>query len=493
MQKRIISIILVLASVVCFSASCGGAVESAYDIAPLESEYAGTVDTAYTFDKAGVSEGLYSYIYDYYKKDDLDYYKSFVDYMGALSATESDNVAVEDTEKFWTAGISEEIRGYILKKGDEGEYTYADILIKRVDTNCKTFLAYEALADQYGYDPKVHFKDYSDKLSAAMIEAIKDAELYDDGAQVADDNGVLYQWVTDRWETYLAGYGITSDDWVRYFFDYSKVMRESLIPWLIENGHVLPDERESAIEDLKEYLEDYFEQIKKTYVKFEYIKYVYASEDEFKKAKDAEDEGGSESIGSASAESSEDAASSETSNEGREATESSEESADDTSSAGSADEEKEVDPLITQASTYEEYKKLLEEKCKAIFEGVKDGSLDFMEQIKACPEGAVILEENPNGAYATHEYFKSFFGKEAADVKIGDTELFVLEREIYILHYLAFDDKDMSTEPTEEDIEIWIENTAKENCMEILSELEGLVEKNSGITDGYSKPWAVKD
>ncbi len=516
MQMKIISIMLVIASLLCFTASCGGTGENAYDIAPLDSEYAGTVDNAYTFDEAGISEGLYSYIYNYYKQDDLEYYQQFVDYMGSLSATEADNIAVEDTEKFWTAGVSKEIRSYIVSEGDDKDYTYGDILTKRVDTNCKTFLAYEALANQYGYNPETDFEGYSDKLSAAMIEAIKASEIYDKGMEVADSNGVLYEWVTDRWEVYLASYGITYGEWVRYFFNYTVVMSDNLIPWLIDNGHVLPDERESAIEDLKDYLKDYFEQIKSTYVKFEYIQYGYVSEKEFNEIKGIESKDEAESSDSSSAdessEESKDAAASEdNSAEGRtgdasaelsgeesssdavEEESSEEASSDDTSSDSDADgDEKEVDPLVMQASTYEEYKKLLQDKCKAIYDGVKDGSLDFKEQIKACPTGADILEKNPNGAYASHEYYKSFFGKEASEVKIGEIEMFLLDGAIYILHYLDFDEKDMSTEPTDEDIETWLEYTAEENCMEKVSELEAMVKVNSALVEGYSKPWEIE-
>lgn len=496
MKIRIIGLIMTVSFVLSAFSACGSAEREVYNI-DISNEVSGEVDIAFSFESKEISEGLYRYIYKYYKDLYLELCKSIVLQNGYLSNT--DNITVEDTEAFWNSVVPEDVHNsfamlksqyygfyrFEITDEDLGSYTYADVVFDHANSECREYLIYNALAAQYNYVPSKDYKDYAAGLEAAIThEATNNADCFVGVDSISDASGVLYDWAKERWEVYLAGKGITKDEWVSAFYDFS-ILKNNLPAHIAEKAFGTLGDGASD-EQIVEY---YIDQRNMAQVSFDYICYDLLSEENYNKQKK---QGAEESSAEENSLSDGDFESSELNS----LEENSEDVGSEESSKVSDVEEPKFDPLVLETETYEEYVELRKKACREIYENIVNGTTDFDTALKESPYYDSIEEEHSYGVYLENASFYEWFGKKAEDVEIGAVDIFVKENmnTVWIIRYCEL----LIEDYTEEDISL-IAKEFSETYKKSLQyeEMNTVFDAaysyigNIDIKNEYSKPWEI--
>lgn len=484
MQKRIIACVLLLCTLACTFASCDSddSVHKVYNIKKDESYESEALGNVIELRDLSVSSALYEYVYLNYKEQELDYYESFDSYYGGVI---SNTVAIEDTEAFWTSEIPSDIRSYVAMSDDD--VSFADALNTRVDSTFSYLLVFEELAAMYGFKLE-DVEGYNDLVTENINEAIEASGIIEGEGDIADADGVLYDWVLDRWDTYLAGKGINASEWARVYCNYS-VYTDNLEDFLAEKGVIEALDEDSARAELVEYLVNY----KAERIKFRYVLYAHITEEEFDEVKaslEASDEESSEDV--SDEEGSDDVSVDESAEDV-----SGEESSDDASSDESGDTDTDTDDeeldfytkLVSECDTYEEVNARVDALCEEIYAGLLDGSKDFDEEYKNCPYYSLLEAYYPDGVIITKESFTEATGLNPDEMTVGEIQRYDSENEIQFIKLLELTDDDISTEPTDEEIQEWIESSVDQKFSELLTEIKETVVIDKDLL--YNKPWKV--
>ncbi len=502
MKIKAISLLLVLCFVVSTFCSCAGnnGNKEVYNI-DASTEVSDSIDIDFSFESKGISEGLYRYIYKYYK----DFYLEICDYIvqqnGKLSQT--DAITVADNEAFWTAVVPADVHGYFksiksqyygtyqfeVNDEDVGSYTFADLVFDHANAESKEYLIYNALASQYDYVPSRDFEKYDVGLEATLTDEITDKkDKIAANEEITDANGVVLDWAKNRWEVYLAGQGITKEEWISVYFDFP-VLVSNLPAHIIEKSFA--DLGDDATDD--EVMSYYLEQINNAYVSFDYIRYDLLSEENYNKQKQEATEESSEEFLEESSEENSEESSEESSEQNSEDSveELSEESSEEVESVEIA-----FDPLVLEAETYEEYLKLRKDACQEIYDSIINGTKDFDVALQESPYYETIKEETAHGGSLENANFYEWFGKQASEIEVGGIDIFVKKERssIWILRYYELEAEDVIDENISLIVKEYFESYKKSlqsKSMNAVFEAAYAYIGNINLSNDYSKPWKI--
>ncbi len=476
MRIKVISILVVVSLMASLLCSCGADSEPVYNMDDSYSTDESAESLNLSFDDVNISKGLYNYMAKFYKDYYMSIFNSMVEYYGYLSSSSS--ITVEDTEAFWNTVVPEDVYNYLLYFRSAYKYNYAigadglgkstfgDFVVDHVNSECEAYLVYNALADHYDYVLSRDHKDYQTGLTAAISLEISKKDFLDGLKDISDEKGVPYDWVMDAWEVNLAGDGITKDEWVSLFYDFPLLMNNL-------SGKIADTDDVKLSDD--DVFKVYLEEINSVQVSFNYIAYDILT----KEAYEAQRGDGEASEESSEAESSE-AESSET------------ESSETESSEAEDSKESIEDPLAYEADTYEEYVELRKSACKDIHENIVNGTVSFEQALEESPHGDYIKENSPNGAYLNNDSFASMFGKTHDEVKDGEIELFVFEKnhQIWILQYIVWEEDDFTAEEKAEVVKAYADTAKSREAAKIIDAAYNYVDGTRLDTEDF-KPWEI--
>ncbi len=430
MFKRIAAAALSLGFALSALASCsadkGDKVMEVGDLS-LESVDISAEDGArvFTLGDNYISEALYDYLYVYFKEAVLAqaaYYKAY-----GTSMTVDPNIEVADTEEFWNAEVDD--------PGNEEISVMKDYVCKNTYNVAKDMLATEKAASDYGF---VYPDGYGENLEAAIYEdvAANGTEYLEDVSEIADDSGTVFPWVKARRRVYLAGRGITEEDWERVFYLYHTVFAENITDHLASIGVIKAAPDEEIEKEAREYLESQIESFLNDNAKVDILYYQF---------KDA-------------SESSESADSSDTS-----------------------------DDVSSEDASPEEYNRRLEESCGELVEKLKDDPDAFKE----ASEDADAADED---AIVTKESLEEVLGKGASGYKSGDVKLFKVDGGIYVITYKELKEEDFgrTAVPTEEELKQYREQSLSKALNELLMKYYDVVAVDEKVIEKYDRPWEIK-
>ncbi|MBE6677222.1 MAG: hypothetical protein E7597_00295 [Ruminococcaceae bacterium] len=498
MKIRAISLLLTLCFLLGTFCSCGGADgdKEVYNI-DASNDVSDSIDIDFSFESKGISEGLYRYIYKYYKNFYIDICDYIVQQNGRLSQTAV--ITVADNEAFWNAVVPADVHGYFksiksqyhgtyqfeVNDEDVGSYTFADLVFDHANAESKEYLIYNALASQYDYVPSRDFAEYDVGLEATLTDEItgkKDKIAANE--EVTDANGVVLDWAKNRWEVYLAGQGITKEEWVSLYFDFP-VLLSNLPAHIVEKE--FGDLGDDATDD--EVVNYYLEQINNAQVSFDYICYDLLSEENYNKQKQEATEESSEEFLEESSEENSWESSEQISEDSIE--ELSEESSEEVESVKTA-----FDPLVLEAETYEEYLKLRKDACQEIYDSIINGTKTFESALQESPYYEMIKEETADVRYLENADFYEWFGKQASEIEVGGIDIFVKQERnsILILRYYEVEAEDYTDEDISLIAEGYFENYKKSlqsKSMNAVFEAAYAYIGNIDLSNDYSKPWKI--
>ncbi|MBQ4648055.1 MAG: hypothetical protein IJB76_02730 [Clostridia bacterium] len=492
MKTKIICFVLVLLTVASAFCSCGG--ESGKIVASIsdaESVELDDYDVVLSLAEVTVSEGLYNYAYKYAKNYYMSTYKSMVEYFGYLS--ETDDIPVEDTKEFWNTVVPEDVHEYVMyfrqsysydfeiTDDDAGNYTFGDVLIDHVNAEMKAYLVYRAVAAEYDYVLSRDYADYDAGLENAIALQMKDASFIREGETVAGEDGKVFDWAVDRWEVYLAGQGISREEWLSLYFE---------LPLLISD---LATELDIPAGDAESLFDAYINGEAEKTVSFNFTVFPFFDEDKFNLYKEQNAE---ESTEESSDEISEDLGeSSDFSEESAEAVLSQEDVSEELSSDESTDESAEenenktfeIETILDEAETFEEYSERAKAYCDKIYDDLKNGVITFDDAIAVSPDGENIKEQYPYGACVYNENLKELFDRNYEDVVIGSFDYVVDEENqcIWILEYKEFSTENFTDADKEKYGTIYF-------AEKVFEKVNPLVYLDEDVLAKYDNPWEIK-
>jgi len=421
-----------------------------------------------------ISEALFNYLFKYLKDSNLNTFKQYEN-MGYQIA--GNGVKVGDTEEFWNS---------VYKEEDDGtKVTFGEELYNSVVAIFEDILALEAVAQKYGYKLPDTYDKGLDETIAQQIVALN-AEIFKDTSEITDEDGKVFKWAKDRWAMNLMKDGISAEAWERVFYLYPSVIIKDITTQLEAKGVIEAEEDSVLIEKGEKELKDRLDNFMKTSMKIKYIAYKLKDEkatDETAKSSDSTDASTDEVIGT-------DVSSEDTSAELSEnsSDELSEDGSEDVSEDSSEDTSEDISDDLSPA----EYNKALREKCKKIYEGISNGSLNIDDEIKKS-DIADKAEAYPDGIVGTFEQMKGTFGESTEGLKIGDVKMYEYGGAIHIIQVqeLAEKDSGFSTELTDDDIEALRAQSVSAAFEELLNVYKKGITKNEALLEKYKKPWTI--
>ena len=492
MKTKIICFILAVLTVASAFCSCGSDNNETVATLPnAESVELDGFDVVLSLDEVTVSEGLYNFAYKYAKNYYMSTYKSMVDYFGYLSETE--DIPVEDTKAFWNTVVPKDVHEYVMyfrqaysydfeiTDDDAGNYTFGDVLIDHVNAEMKAYLVYRAVAAEYDYVLSRDYADYEAGLENAIALQMKDASFISEGETVAGEDGKVFDWAVDRWEVYLAGQGISREEWLSLYFE---------LPLLISN---LATEIDIPDGDTESLFDAYIKAESEKMVSFNYTLFPFYGEEKFNLYKEQNAE---ESVAESSDEISEASVeSSDSSEESVEAVLSQEDASEELSCDESAEESAEenedktfeIEKILDDAETYEEYSEKAKAYCDKIFDDLKNGVITFDDAITASPAGESIKEQYPYGACVYNEDLKNLFDRNYEDVVIGTFDYIVDDENqcIWIVEYKEFSTENFTDADKEKYGTIYF-------AEKVFEKVRPLVYLNEDVLAKYDNPWEIK-
>lgn len=460
MFKKLISSIVVICMLLSSLVACSdtsGKVMQMGDVS-VESIDVSVDSSAFVADSDYVSENLFRYLYLYFKNYNLDMFKQY-EGMG-YDITGDKDIKVDDTEAFWNC---------VYQKDEAGnEITFGQEIFETTVELFEDILALEAVAEKYGYKlPETYGDDFNKAVAEQIVKL--NPEIFGDTTEITDSDGKLFKWAKDRWAMQLMSDGISADAWERVFYLYPNVIIKDITTQLEEKGVVNAEEDSVLIEKGEKELREKLDNFMKTSMKVKYIAYQLKAED------DADDSSKSPKLSSEDA--SNDADSKDTTSD--------DVTSDDVSTDDSSGE-------TSEELSPQEYNEQLREKCKGIYEGLVNGSLNIDDEIKKC-DISQIAEQYPDGIVGSFDDMKNTFGESTKDLKVGDIKMYEYGGAIHIIQVQELTEKDsgISTELSEDDIEALRAQSVSADLEKLLGVYKKAITKDEALLEKYKKPWNI--
>jgi len=439
MFRKAISIALILGAAVGSMSACSKKAEKVMEIGDVSVE-SGTVSgdgVNFVALNDHISEDLFRYYYKYFKDSFLAEALQY-EMMGE-DITGNPDISVGDTEAFWNCEIG--------KDQDGNSVTFASDLYEYTFNRLKRIFALEAIADEYGYKlPENYEKGLNDAIANDIVT--NGAKYLEGVTEITDKDGKLYGWVKNRWEMSLAADGITAEEWERLFYT-PDIIANGIVQQFKDADILKPRSDSELAEEIRQMLQQELDSFLKTNSKIKIITYFLKME------------------------TSSDNTSTDASNDN---------SVADSSEDGSGTEE--LSP--------KEFNEQLKLKCEEIYNGLKDGSLSFDDEIKKC-DTAEEASKLPTGFVLSHDEAKYYFGESLEGLQVGDFKMITVEGAIYIIQIqeLTKDDFGKTTEPTEDDMAAQRNSSIYDAMNALLVKYEEAIEVKSDYLEKYKEPWKI--